>query len=237
MVKNHLKAIAAPKTWPIQKKANVFVSKPNPGAHSLKDGVSLITFFTCLANICKTAKEVSNIIYHKKVSVNGKQIDDKSYCVGLYDTVKIEATKDNFRIVLSGKGKLVAIKCDENSSKIKPCKIIKKTLLKNGKAQINLSDGRNILSKDNYSIGDTLIVSLPKLSVSKVIPLEKGSFIQIVKGRYIGLSGEVVDIIRYESANTDLIVFKTEDGREISTLKSYAFVLGQKMPEIKLVSN
>lgn len=236
MVKNHLKSIAAPKTWPIKRKENVFVSKPNSGAHSLKYGVSLSIFFKSLINVCKTTKEVSNVVYHKKVFVDGRQVKDKSYCVGLYDVVKIEATKQSYRIVFTKKGKLAAVLSHEKNSDIKPCKIIGKTVIKKGKIQLNLSDGKNItLKKNEYNIGDTLILEIPSLSVKEHIAIEKGAYIQIVNGKYLGLCGEIVDIIRYESASSDLIVFKTSEGKEISTLKSYAYVLGKKKPLIEMI--
>jgi small subunit ribosomal protein S4e len=176
---------------------------------------------------------VSNVIYLKGVLVNGRKVDDKNYNVGLYDVVKMVSTGDAYRIYFNDKGKLVASKVDEKEESIKPSKIIKKTIMKGAKMQLNMSDGINLtITKGDYVIGDTLIFELPKLTVKEHIKLEKGAYVQIVAGKYLGLKGEVVDIVRYESANTDLITFKTDDGKEVSTLKSYAFALGKKKPLI-----
>ena len=40
-MKNHLKLIAAPKTWFVPRKTNVFTLRPSPGAHALEYGMPL----------------------------------------------------------------------------------------------------------------------------------------------------------------------------------------------------
>jgi len=40
-MKNHLKRIATPRTWVIDRKAETFITRPKPGAHSLYFGMSL----------------------------------------------------------------------------------------------------------------------------------------------------------------------------------------------------
>ncbi|MFA6088967.1 MAG: hypothetical protein WC755_03820 [Candidatus Woesearchaeota archaeon] len=234
MVKNHIKRITAPTSWPIRRKNNVFIAKPNAGAHSIQNGTSLLTFFKEILNVCKTSKEVSNVINLKGVLVNGKKVLDKHYNVGLYDVVKVEATGEEFRIYFDSFGKLAV--CAADNVSLIPSKIIKKTVIKGGKVQINCSNGINIIVIDSkYVIGDTLLFEVPKLKIKEHIKLEKGAFVQIVEGKYRGLKGDVSDLIRYSgSANNDLITIVTSDGKEVSTLKSYAFVLGKKKPVIAL---
>lgn len=235
MVKNHMKSIAAPKTWQVDRKAEVFVSRPNSGSHKLSLGVSLIVFFKTMIKVCKTTKEVSNVIYLKGVLVNGKKVDDKNYNVGLYDVVAIEATKQSYRIYLSDKGKLVASLISGKDADVVPARIIQKTIIRQGLLQLNFSNGYNMIGERGvYSVGDTVLFEVPKLKIKEHIKFEKGAYVQIIAGKYLGLQGEVVDIIRYESSNGDLIVFRLEDGRELSTLKAYAFALGKKKPVILL---
>ena len=40
-MKNHLKRIASPRTWLINRKSNTFITRPKPGAHSFEHGISL----------------------------------------------------------------------------------------------------------------------------------------------------------------------------------------------------
>ena len=40
-MKNHLKRIAAPKSWLINRKSSTFIVRPNPGAHALDKGLPL----------------------------------------------------------------------------------------------------------------------------------------------------------------------------------------------------
>lgn len=235
MVKNHLKRINAPKTWPVKRKSNVFIAKPNAGAHSLTHGMALTTMFKEVLKLCKTSKEVVNVINHKGLLVDGKKVMDKLYSVGLYDSITVESTKENFRVALSSTGKLAAFVTEEKDAKLKPCKIKGKTLVKGGQLQLNFTDGKSLLvDKNDYKVGDTLILEMPSQKIVEHVAFEKGVTVQIVEGKYAGCTGEVVEIVRYETAQSDLVSVKTADGEEFSTLKEYAFIVGKKGPAIKL---
>ena len=51
MVRNHIKRLAAPKTWPIHRKAYSWIAKPSSGTHSLDSCVSIGTFLKNEAKI------------------------------------------------------------------------------------------------------------------------------------------------------------------------------------------
>ena len=40
--KEHLKRVAAPRTWPITRKTSKWVAKPSPGPHSQEHGMPLV---------------------------------------------------------------------------------------------------------------------------------------------------------------------------------------------------
>jgi small subunit ribosomal protein S4e len=227
MVKNHLKAIAAPATWPIERKRRVFVVRPQPGTHSLDNCISLNLLLTDILKLATSKKEVMHILSTKEVMVDGRKVTERSFPVGLLDIISIKDIKKNYRIILDKKGKLRVIEIDEKENAIKPCKIIGKTLVK-GKVQLNLYDSRNILvDKDGYKVGDSIVLSADKKKVTDHLKLEKGNTIFLTGGKKIGTVGTVEDIIENK------ILYRK--GEEVfETLKKYAFVIGNNKPLIKI---
>src|SRR3989338_4879108 len=121
MVKRHLKRIAAPRRWHIQRKANVFITRPNPGAHSLELGLSLNTMLKDLIKVARTTREVKGILNTKEVLVDGKRRKDVHHLVGFMDVIEIPQTNQAFRISFDGHGRLVAVKIDPKEAKLKLC--------------------------------------------------------------------------------------------------------------------
>lgn len=229
MVKQHLKRLFTPKTWKIKRKVNVFITRPKPGAHPLSLGVSVNTFFKDMVKYCKTTKEVKQILNNKEVLVDGTRRKDHRLMVGFMDVISIPSIKENFRIVISDKGHLTYVSIKDADAKVKPSKILGKTIIKGGKYQINFTDGRNvILDKNDYKTGDTLLLELPGQKVNKHFKLDVGSSIMLTGGSHIGQIGQLTSIV------DKTITFKTQSGEELETKIDHAFVVGDKTPAISL---
>ena len=210
----YLKRYAAPKSWIIHRKAYRLISKPNPGPHPLENGIPLGLFMLQLGH-GQTAREIRKVLNTKEILVDGRRIKDPRLPVGLFDTVKITELKKSYRVSIDLKGRLV-IKEDDNADQ-KPCKIIGKTMIKGGKVQINLVDGRNMLVKDNVNVGDTLLLELPSQKIVKHLKLEKGANVLITSGRYVGNTAKVDGI----EGNT---VSFTVDKNKSETNKDHIYV-------------
>lgn len=231
MTKNHLKRLVSPKTWHIERKTTTFITRPNPGAHSLKFGISINTILKEMLKLTKTTKETRFILNSGEVLVDSKKIDDYRFIVGLMDTIAIQKAKKYFRVLLNEKGKLVLKDIDEKESSIKVCKILNKTILGKDKVQINFNDGRNLLLKKNdYKVGDSLMMGLPKQEVKEHLPLGKKATILLMGGKHMGCVGTIEDISK------DSIIFKDKKGESFETLKKFAFVIGKDKPAIKIES-
>lgn len=228
MAKNHLKRISAPKAWPIPRKERMFIARPNPGAHKLMFGMPVSLVMTDFARCAKTKKEVNSILQNKNVLVDGKRVKDNRFMVGIMDTISLPDIKEYYRMMLDEKGKLMAIKIDEKESLLKPSRIEGKTMLKKGLIQLNMVDGRNIIvKKDEYSVGDTLVLSLPKQEIKEHIKLENGAAVYLTGGNHIGEIGVV------ESIEGDNIKIKSKEG-VYETAWKYAFAVGTGKPMLKL---
>lgn len=229
MVKQHLKRIFTPNTWKIKRKANVFITRPKPGAHPLSKGMSINTFFKDMTKHCKTTKEVKQIMHNKEVLVDGTRRKDHRLLVGFMDVISIPSVKENYRIIISDKGHLTHISVPDKESNMKLSKIMNKTLIKGGKVQINFDDGRNItIKKNEYRTGDTIVMSLPDQKIMKHLKLDVGAQIILTGGSHIGKIGQL------SGMNDKVIAFKTKDGQEFETKIDYAFVIGEKTSEITI---
>ncbi|MEK6809571.1 MAG: 30S ribosomal protein S4e [Nanoarchaeota archaeon] len=226
-MKNHLKLIAAPKTWFVRRKTKVFTLRPSPGAHSLEYGMSLGLLLRDELKLASTMGEVRKIVNSKEVFVDGVARTDHRFMVGLFDVLSVPKLKKQYRMLLDKKGRLNLAEINAKESSVKLAKVVGKTALKGGKIQFNLHDGRNIISDVKAQVGDTFLVSLPKATVTKIFPVKKGAKVFLIKGKHAGDLGVLKEIKGVEATYT-------VDGADVDTAKEYLFVVGDKESEISL---
>ena len=228
MGKNHAKRISAPRTWDTDRKSAKFVTKPSPGPHSQELSYPLGVLLKEIIGYASTTRESKTLLNSNEVHVDGKRRSDFRFPVGIFDTLQFSSTGKNFRVLLNNKGKLGLVDIGKEEAAMKPCKIIGKSMVR-GKMQLNLYDGKNILSDDKiYKVGDTVILTLPQHRISKHIQLEKKAFIFLTGGKHIGETGTVEDI------SGGKIIYKDSNNNLIETSKKYAFVIGDSKPLITL---
>ena len=228
-MKSHLKRLAIPKSWKVKRRGLTFIVRPYPGPHSIKLGLSLNSVMRDILRIAKNSKEVKKILHDNEILVDGIRRKEQKFPVGIMDVVEFKKSNEHYRVVLD-KGKIRLIAIDKKEGTIKPCRITGKSKVK-GKTQLNLYDGKNILvEKDEYKVGDTVIIGLPKQDIKENIKLEKGCSIYLIGGKHIGDIGKIEGII------TNKITYKNEKGEIIETLKKYVFVVGKDKPVVSLES-
>ena len=229
MVKRHLKRLVAPRSWKIKRKGITFVTRPNPGMHSKKNSTSINIVLRDMLGYAKTTRDVKVMLSKGDILVDGKQIKDHRFAVGIMDLIETPKTKECFRVLLDKKGKISIIKIKQEERKIKLCKIVGKSVIKKGKIQLNLNDGKNIIiDKNNYNTGDTLVVEVPEQKIKEHLKFEKGVCVYLSGGKHKGESG-IVDEIK-----DSIIRVKPESGESFETSKKLAFVIGREKPIITL---
>ncbi len=227
-MKSHLKRIAAPKSWRIERKVRKWVVRANPGAHEISTSFPLAFFMRDILGYANSMREVKNILTKKTILVDGKRARDPKMSVGLMDVITSPDIGESFRILLDKKGKLYAKRLDKKTdAEIKPLRIENKTKVSN-KTQLNLSFSNNLLvEKDTYKTGDTLVMSLSKKEVKAHLKLEKGALVYLIGGARIGEVG-VIESIEGKKITANV------GGQSIDTLKEYAFVIGKEKPVIEI---
>ncbi len=227
----HMKRLTAPTSWPVSRKKHVWVTKQTPGAHAIDRSMPLLVLLRDLAGYCDTAREARRIIGERKVLVDGKVATHFKAPVGVMDVVSFPDSKEHFRLLLDRLGHFRLMRITPEEAKWKLVRIENKTTIKDGRTQLNLHDGRNIvLDKNVRRTGDTLKISIPDQKILGVHEFKVGSTAYLTGGTHIGQFGTVEELIVTRSSSPNIVKFK--DG--FSTVKDYVFIVGGESSEIAL---
>jgi len=213
-----------PEFWPLAKKAKSYVTTPMPGPHHKYNCFPLKVIVRDSLKFAETSGEAKKILNSGKVLVDKKVRKEPRFPVGFMDVLEIPELQVRYRVSINKRG-LVLEKISENESGIKLCRITGKAILKGGVQQLNLHDGRNILSKGPYRIGDSLMIGIPDQKILKHYSLKKGETALIIAGRNKGVTGRIKDVKERKSMlEKSTVTIETEKGRDIETLKEYVMV-------------
>ncbi|MDD9953975.1 MAG: hypothetical protein OXR66_06580 [Candidatus Woesearchaeota archaeon] len=207
----HIKCIAAPKTWPIDRKAEKFVTRPRPRGLPLEQTLPLVVVLRDVLRVADTKAHVNKILKLHNVTVNGRRVHHADSPVGFMDVLGLG--KDLYRVSLN-KNNMLTVEPTKNQATLQ--KIRGKTTIAGGKTQLNCASGMNIIvEKDTYKTGDTVAVTNNKITAH--YPLKEGATTLITGGSHIGSLGTIKKI------EGDTLSVKTEEN--VQTTKRYAYVV------------
>lgn len=223
MSRSHHKRLVMPRTWPLTRKTNIWVQKPNPGGHTTEMCMPLGVVLRDVLRVAHNLREAKRILHSRKVLVDGKIETDRSRGVGLMDVLTVG--EDNFRCVLDTNGKLRYRAITKKSAKSKICRVMGKKTIKGGSTQIHLHDGRNIVTdnKSNYNTGDSLVISLPNQEVTTHIEMKKGALAYLTGGSHIGETAVVKDQDIKRSSKPNETSFD-----DFGTITDYVFIISKE---------
>lgn len=226
----HLKRLKAPKTWRIERKVAKWTVKPSPGPHPVDRSIPLLIVVRDLLKLADTGREARKIIAAREILVDGRARRDYKFPCGFMDVISIPKMNEYYRVLFDSRGVLQLTKIDEERAKWKLCRIENKTMVKGGKIQLNLHDGRNIIVEGNeYKTGDVLRISVPEQEILEVIPMEKGNLAMIIGGKHTGQIAEIEEVIITRSPLPNIVKLKG-----FSTIKPYVFPIGKDKPLVQL---
>lgn len=228
---DHMKRLAAPRSWPLKRKENVWTTKQCPGSHSVEESVPAAIMLRDILKVCDTSREAKRIVGNRDCLVDGKPVRSIKAPIGIMDVVSIPAMDLYYRVVLSDKGKITVVPISKDETTWKLAMIENKTKVAGGKIQINFHDGRNILvDKNMYKTGDVVKLAIPDQKIEDVYELKAGATVLIFKGQHAGKTAVVKEYVITKDASANVVMFT--DGSE--TVKSNVFVIGGETPAIKL---
>jgi small subunit ribosomal protein S4e len=231
-MKKHMKRMTAPRSWTVTRKTSHWITKPRPGPHGREESIPLLSVVRDLLKVCDNSREARFIIGGRQIEIDGKVVTDYKFPVGLMDVVTTKKTKQSYRMLIDYKGRFQLVPIEENESAWKLARIDGKTVVRGGKVQLSLHDGRSILlPKDQYKTGDVLKIELPTQKIMKAMKLDKGHVALLVGGSHPGTLQTVESYQIKRGSASNLVTFK----EGFTTVKENVFVVGEKLPEIKLL--
>ena len=223
MSSSHMKRLTMPRSWPLTRKTDIWVQKPNPGGHSDEMCMPLGVILRDVLGLAHSRREAKRMVATRKVLVDGKIETDSGRGVGLMDVLTVG--EDHYRCVLDENGKLRYRSIPAKNSSSKLCRVMGKTTIRGGKTQVHLHDGRNITVDDakKYNSGDTLVISLPDQEVSGHHAFSEGVLAYLTGGSHIGSTAKVVSKDVKRSSKSNEVQFE-----DFGTVADYVFVIGSK---------
>lgn len=231
----NLKALAAPRAMKIHKKDKVWVIRPSPGPHALEDSVPMGVLLRDYLKLGENLKEIKYILHNTEVLVDGRRVKAERFPLGLLDQVSIPKIEKYYIMLVDSNARLYPKEVIKAKIGTNLCKLVGKTVLKGGKIQLNLYDGKNVLvdAKDSkkYTVGGTLVLKVPEMTITGFMERAKGKTAIISKGRHSGRIGTILDITESKLNLKSLTTIESE-GDKFTTDTDYIFVVGEKEPMI-----
>ncbi len=220
MSSSHMKRLTMPRTWPLPRKTDVWVQKPDPSGHPLELCMPIGIILRDVLGLSRSQRESKRILATRSVLVDGRVVVKHSRAVGLMDVLTVG--EESYRCVLDTNGKLRYRPIAKKEAGTKLCRVTNKTTIKGGKTQYTLHDGRTIISEkpDEYSTGDSLTVSLPDQEVKAHHPFQPDSMAYLIGGSHVGEVSKIKTIEVKRSTRPNEVSFE-----EFGTIASYAFVI------------
>ena len=202
----HVKRNTIQKFWPVPRKGTKYIAR---ASHEKTEGIPLIVVMRDVLKLVKSKKELQKLINEKKVEINGKLIRDVKYPVMLFDSLSFKDINKYYKAVLKGK-RVGFEEIDEKKAGSRIYKVIKKRQIKDKKIQLNLNNGKNILSSEKIKTGDFIVLSNKDGKIIQTISLGHDSDVIVVDGKHIGKQGKIKEIAK--KGENDIAVILTEEG-------------------------
>jgi small subunit ribosomal protein S4e len=223
----HLKRIASPKAILVtDKKERKWMVKTAPGPHPKKHAIPLGVLIRDILKIAPTLREARNIMSNRLLEVDSRVRTDEKFPVGLMDVIGFPKASKYYRLAVDNKGRLVPHEITKDEAAHKLLRVTKKHTIPGGKINFTFHDGKNLIGDNHVRVGDTVIVSLPKVQLKNHLKREKGSRCLIVEGKHAGSIVTLKEIIERKGGkpNEALVQGKSE---EFITVAKYLFVVDE----------
>jgi len=233
--KKHLKRLAAPKSWMLDKLGGVYAPRPSCGPHKLRESLPLVVMLRNRLKYALNRDEVTKIVMQRTIKVDGQVRTDINYPAGFMDVVSIERTGDFFRLLYDVKGRYILHKITPEEAKYKLCRVRKVATGPKGIPYLTTHDGRTIRYPDPHiKVHDTIRYDISSGKIVDSIKFHTGNLCMVTGGHNLGRVGIITSRERH-AGSFDILHVKDSLGHSFATRSAYIFVIGKgSMPYISL---
>ncbi len=232
---DHLKRLKAPDSWQISRKVNTFITKTAPGPHNA-NAMPVTVWLRDHMGYARNLKEVKQILGQKDVIINGRPCRDPKMGIGIFDIISLPKIGKHYRILRDKKGRHKTIEIDAAAAGSRLAKIKNKTIVADGKVQLNLRYGANILADNSYKPGDSIVISLSPEERFRIIdhfPFAEGNMAMVIGGKHSGKIARIVKIEKIPGSVPNRVTLEDEAGTRFDTIEDYIYVVGRETPALK----
>lgn len=208
---HHLKRLAAPTQWGLDKTSGKYAVRPLPGPHRKELSVPLKYIIARFLKVASTAKEVEYIVSSKMVTINGREITSPKFPVGLFDVITLKKTNKHFRLYFNANGKFKVHSITSDEAKIRISKVLSK-YTNDSIPMTHTMDGYNFKFADpSIGINDTVTIDVATNKIVGRLPLEIGKKGYVFIGKNSGRIG-MIKRIEHAQGGKDLVFL--QDSKE-----------------------
>jgi len=225
--KKHMKRIAAPSHWMLDKLSGIYAPRPSTGPHKLRECLPLCLLLRNRLKYALTYTEVKTILMQRLVQVDGRVRTDHCYPAGFMDVITIEKTKEHFRLLYNTKGKFVPHRIGDEEAKYKLCRVKRVIVGSKGIPTAITHDGRTIrYIHPEVKANNTLRLNLEDGKVIEHISFESGNICMITGGHNVGRVG-ILQHREKHPGGFDIVHIRDSKGHNFATRISNVFVIGK----------
>jgi len=225
--KKHLKRLAAPRHWMLDKLGGVFAPRPACGPHKLRESLPLVLFLRNRLKYALTYDDAKKICKQRLIKVDGKVRTDMRFPAGYMDIISIEKTGETFRLLYDVKGRYAVHRITEVEAKFKLCKVKKVMVGPKGVPALVTHDARTIRYPDPHvKVNDTAVVDIATGKITDYVKFDQGNLCMIIGGRNMGRVGIVGHRERHPGS-FDIVHVKDAAGHTFATRLSNVFIIGK----------
>ncbi len=179
------------KKWPVPRKGTKYLAV---ASHAKSKGIPLVFVLREILGIVKTRREARFMCLNGDVKINNRIRKDEKFPVQVFDIINLEKSGKNYRMEIKNR-KFALKEVSGKDAGRKIAKIIGKKILGKDRVQMNLDDGQNFITKEKFSLGDSVIINTMEKKIEKILGLKEGANVEVVLGKHAGEKGKLKNII------------------------------------------
>jgi len=226
--KKHMKRMAAPSHWMLDKLSGVWAPKPSAGPHKQRECLPLIVLLRNRLKYALNYTEAKSILIQRLIKVDGKIKTEHTYPAGFQDIISIEKTKENFRLLYDTKGRFVVHKVSPAEATYKLCRVKEVKKGQKGVSHCVTHDGRTVrFPSPEIKAFDTIRLNLATGKIEDFAKFEQGNVCMIMGGNNIGRVGVITHRERHPGSY-EIVHLKDEADHSFATRLQNVMVIGKE---------
>jgi small subunit ribosomal protein S4e len=225
--KKHLKRLAAPSSWMLDKLGGTYAPRPSQGPHKLRESLPLTILLRNRLKYALTGNEVTKIVMQRLIKVDNKVRTDNTYPTGYMDVISIEKSGEHFRILYDVKGRFTIHRITPEEAEYKLLRVKRVAIGAKGVPHIVTHDSRTIRYPDPaIHVNDTVKFDLKQNKIVDFVKFDTGNLVMITGGRNMGRVGVITHREKHVGG-FDIVHVKDSLDRNFATRVTNIFVIGE----------